>query len=470
MAQTLNLLFQRYRLIALAVDGSVLLAGFFDWLDGGIGPKSLVQAPEEGRFITFLIMMIALICLELKAVGEDGFAISSKVELFPFLSRVFLFLGACSVTDLSYSKIIFLPILLYCYLAVSEYLSYVMAVSAVAILFGLSTTTLIPSMPPPPPPRGISSEVSQSSTPISTSRSAPPLPDGRTWIRRAQGGNLLDKSMGSLITLFFTLLLARAMLQSLKSQQKLTGLLASLEASHLQLKQYSSQVAELAATEERNRLARDIHDSLGHHLAAINIQLEKANAYREIDPNRSHNALIQAKSTVQDALKDVRESVGSLRENGAEFSFKTSLHELVRRMSHSELELLVEQNGDSSRYSKLQLMTLYRVVQEGLTNVHRHANASQVKIVLQFGDQQATLDIIDNGIGFDTTGWDDSRYKTRIHGLQGLQERLSLLGGTLRIQSKPQETILMSCIPKSHTQHRLNPGKWYDDQDTNSAS
>ena len=235
---------------------------------------------------------------------------------------------------------------------------------------------------------------------------------------------------------------ARALSQATQAQQKLSGLLSSLEASHVQLKQYSNQVADLAATEERNRLARDIHDSLGHHLAAINIQLEKANAYKQRDPNRAYEAVNHAQRTVQDALKAVRESVASLRQERGSFSFKESLKELITRMNHSELCITLEQTGDCSHYSRLKLMTLYRVVQEGLTNVHQLAHASQVNIVISFGPQAAHLKLTDNGTGFDTTAWKTKTQQPIAQGLTGLQERVSLVGGTLSVESHTQGTAV----------------------------
>ena len=436
MAQALNLLYQRYRLIALAVYTAVLLAGIVDWIYGGIGPRSIVDAPENHRFLLFVITVLALIGLELWAVGKANFAISNPVELTPFFVRVFLFISACLVTDLSYSQILFLPLLLYSHLAVNKRLSYFMAILGVATLLGLKLSDF--SDMGGPPPRLING-IPNVDTPNGIPQNGP-----------LRGGRLIDESMGSLITLVFTLLLARAMSQAIQAQQTLTGLLASLEASHTQLKHYATRVADLAATEERNRLAPDIHDSLGHHLAAINIQLEKANAYRERDPSRAYEAINHAQRTVQAALKDVRESVGSLRQDSEPFLFQESLNDLLRRMHHSDLELTLIQTGDSSRYSRLKLMILYRVIQEGLTNVHKHARASQVTIALDFGAQQATLELTDNESGFDAAAWKSRQNEQTNHGLIGLRERLSLVGGTLDIQSRPQETKLTIRIPQAH--------------------
>ena len=442
MAQVSNLLYQRYRLIAMAVYIAVLVTGVADWAYSGIGPHSIVTLSNNYRFLCFVTAVGSLIALELGAVSKPNFSRANKARPIPLLIRIVLFFGACLVADLAYAQLLFLPILLYTYLAVSKRFSYFLAVLGVVVLMGLelSYPHSIGSGPPPPPPIIGPRDIPNGITP-----NGPPRDGGPSL------GGLIDKSMGSLIVLFVTLLLARAMSQAIQAQQKLTGLLASLETSNQKLREYSARVADLATTEERNRLARDIHDSLGHHLAAINIQLEKANAYRERDPDRAYEAVSHAQRTVQDALKDVRESVSSLRQDGESFLFEKSLDDLLRRMHHSELELTLKQTGESSRYSKLKLMTLYRVIQEGLTNVHKHSKASQVTILLNFDSQQASLILRDNGIGFDVAAWKLRENDPTTQGLIGLQERLSLVGGTLDITSHHQQTTLIIHIPQSHS-------------------
>lgn len=435
----MDFLYQRYRLIALAVNTAVLLAGLLDWMYSGLDRRTLISAPDPVRVLVFVVTIVGLILLDLGAVGKSSFQESANVQLLPFLARLFLFLSACLVTDLSYSRILFLPILLYSYLAVNRYLSYALAILGVLILLALGLFDFrgmgIPPPPPPPPP----------------AFNAPPY-DSTAGRFASRSGRLLDESMGSLITLFFTLLLAGAMSRAIQAQQKLTKLLHSLEASHTQLKQYSMRVADLAATEERNRLARDIHDSLGHHLAAINIQLEKANAYKDRDLKRAYEAVSYAQCTVQDALKDVRESVNSLRQDSEPFLFNKALNDLIKRMQHSKLKINLHCVGNSSRYSRLKLMTLYRAVQEGLTNVHKHANASQVAIDINFEYQQATLVLSDNGSGFNVNTWEMKGNEQTAAGLLGLQERLTLVGGTLDISSRAQGTTLAIHIPHADSQ------------------
>ena len=133
----MDLLYQRYRLIALAVNAAVLLAGVLDWLYSGLGRKTLIDASEPVRLLVFVAAVVGLIVLDLCAVGKSSFEKSANVQRAPFMARLLLFIGACSVTDLSYSKILFLPVLLYSYLAVNQYLSYVLAVLGVSILLAI---------------------------------------------------------------------------------------------------------------------------------------------------------------------------------------------------------------------------------------------------------------------------------------------------------------------------------------------
>ncbi len=208
-----------------------------------------------------------------------------------------------------------------------------------------------------------------------------------------------------------------------------------------------SLYAELATTRERNRLARDIHDTLGHFLTVINVQLEKALAYRDTKPQEADQAISNAKRLASEALRDVRRSVGALRTTEALPDFTLSLKELVERVQSETCTVELHTEGDEESFSKQELQALYRAVQEGLTNTQRHACASHVWIDLRFKEHAAVLVQRDNGRGFDVTSWQrggperDSGY-----GLQGVQERLELVGGSLQVESEPgQGTTLRAC-------------------------
>jgi signal transduction histidine kinase len=503
---TFNAVYKRYRFITLAVYAAVLVASVLDVAYDGIGTRSIVRAPEDVRFTVFWGALLLLIGLELFGVGHSSFKHATEAHktnawVVPFGLRLCLFVSILLVSDLEYTRTLFLILVLYSYLGVSRWLSYALAAAGVVALLGLSVFNPVvmgitpppqpnqvqPSQPPPNQVQPGQSQTGQSQTgQLQTGQ--PPLSQPRptqpqftqpqfTQPQRAQQderqgqpspqpqllsqprrlprpapppinvGGLIDASIGSVIALFFTLLLARTMAQALQDQQTLKSLNDSLETSHTQLTHYANRVAELAAAEERNRLARDIHDSLGHHLAAINIQLAKAHAYRTRDSERADEAVRHAQHSVQDALKDVRESVSSLREMNDVFSLKTSLEALVTRMTHSELEIHLTQTGQSDAYNRLALMTLYRVVQEALTNVHKHARANLVTIQLEFSEACAHLILTDDGQGFDVAAWETSNAPS--YGLRGLQERLSLVGGKLRVCSQPQHTCLEVTLPNS---------------------
>lgn len=253
------------------------------------------------------------------------------------------------------------------------------------------------------------------------------------------------------VGLMLVITMARVVLKEKASRTRAEELFAELEVSHRQLKEYAGQVAELATTKERNRLARDIHDTLGHFLTIINVQLEKALAYRDKKPQEADQAISNAKRLASEALRDVRRSVGALRANEELPEFTLSLNELVERVQSEICTIELHIEGDENRFSKQDLQAFYRAVQEGLTNIQKHARASHVEIGLRFEEQAATLVLRDNGRGFDVTNWQQGEPgRNSGYGLQGVQERLELVGGSLQVESAPgQGTTLRVTIPRN---------------------
>ncbi|MCX6030446.1 MAG: sensor histidine kinase [Chloroflexi bacterium] len=256
------------------------------------------------------------------------------------------------------------------------------------------------------------------------------------------------------LLLIFMQVIARHIDRDQRSRQRMQQLLDELEASHLQLQGYADRVAELAAAAERNRLARDIHDSLGHYLTAISIQLEKAQVYRARSPEQADQAIRDARQTARAALQDVRQSVSALRASDDKFSLKKSLADLAGRMDRDTLEIEYRLEGDETDYAGPVLTTLYRVAQEGLTNVQKHARASHVTLDVRLGDTEAWLTLRDDGAGFDTNTLTDlASSPEHSFGIQGLQERLELVRGQMRITSDPSRgTELIVTVPKHPAQ------------------
>ncbi|MDP9793288.1 signal transduction histidine kinase [Catenuloplanes nepalensis] len=194
-----------------------------------------------------------------------------------------------------------------------------------------------------------------------------------------------------------------------------------------ELRTAQRQVAQLSAAAERHRLARDIHDSVGHHLTAVSVQLAKAEAFRSRDPAVADRAVLDARAAATRALQEVRTSVSALRT--ASFSLADAVEELAGGLDDAGFEVTVTRTGGESGHARHGLEALYRVTQEALTNAHRHAGADRVTVALCF-DDAATVEITDNGRGFTVDDADGG-------GLRGMRERLAALGGTLHIDSGP---------------------------------
>jgi signal transduction histidine kinase len=210
--------------------------------------------------------------------------------------------------------------------------------------------------------------------------------------------------------------------------------------SRLQAEVLTQEVEQLAATLERNRIARDIHDSLGHTLTTLDIQLEVAQKLREHDPNQALQALDTAKLLASECLQDVRRALTTLHRSP--FDLQQALYALVEQVKQHQLfQVYME-----IQLPPLPLQTshqLYCIVQEGLTNIQKHADATCVKLRSYVSEHEVIIELIDDGKGFNP----DLSHEG--FGLRGMQERVQLLGGQLLIKTAPgQGTSIHVAIPR----------------------
>jgi signal transduction histidine kinase len=211
-----------------------------------------------------------------------------------------------------------------------------------------------------------------------------------------------------------------------EARERSESLLVELTEAHRQLQDYAEQASQLATTRERNRLAREIHDSLGHYLTIINVQLETAQALRARDADRADRAVGEAKRLASEALADVRRSVAALRPTALE---NASVREAIEQQvadfrEHSGLAVDLAIEGDEVRCSQAVELALYRAAQEGLTNVQRHAQAHVALVMLRRENGSVELAVEDDGVG--PRGGGEGGF-----GILGLRERVELLGGQL---------------------------------------
>jgi signal transduction histidine kinase len=220
------------------------------------------------------------------------------------------------------------------------------------------------------------------------------------------------------------------------SEQRLRAegerLARELEEANRQLREYAVQAEELAVVQERNRLAREIHDSLGHFLTTINMQIKAAQAVVG-EPDRAADALGKAQALAENALADVRRSVAALRESPVgERPLPQALEALVAESQAAGIDTRLVIEGAPRRLPPPAELALYRLAQEGLTNVRKHAQARSAALRLVYGPEgRVTLCVQDDGQG--------AANLEGGYGLLGLSERAQLLGGMLRTHSTSGE-------------------------------
>jgi len=228
------------------------------------------------------------------------------------------------------------------------------------------------------------------------------------------------------------------------ARQQAQALAAKLETANRQLAEYAVQVEELTLAAERQRMARELHDTLSQGVAGLVLQLEAVKAHLEVGRGERAVAIIdQSLARARSALADSRAAIDDLR------AFPASLPEAMR----AKIERFIQATGLPCELRLVLGNTmpppqtsdhLLSVLNEALANVTRHAQASQVRVRLEAKNNHLELEICDDGRGFDpeiVTG-------VGHYGLLGMRERARLIGGTLEIDSRTgQGTCIRLVIP-----------------------
>lgn len=205
-----------------------------------------------------------------------------------------------------------------------------------------------------------------------------------------------------------------------------------LESAHAELKDYAGKVRELSVSEERARMAREMHDSVGHYLTVVNVQLEAATKFMDRNPERARDEVVKAKSLASEALSDVRRSVRALKPLAVEErSVADALSALARDFGSTGPAVYFEVEGEERDLSAEVRLTLYRSLQESLTNALKHSGARRISALLTFTEEGSRLTVTDDGVGVpeDATG--------RGFGLSALEVRVRTLGGSLKAGNAP---------------------------------
>ena len=226
------------------------------------------------------------------------------------------------------------------------------------------------------------------------------------------------------------------------------ALVTELEAAQRQLRAYAAESEELAISRERNRMAREIHDTLGHYLTILAVQLETALKLEEHHDPRLHEELVEARRAAAECLAEVRRSVSALRPTDlARLTLTEALARLVREFESvlPETEIILDAEDDIDRLAPEVRVTLYRCVQEALTNIRKHTQATKVLVRLRVDGEvdsnadgtpdsgQVELTVLDNG----PHPAGGAKETPSGFGLQGIRERIALVGGSVMAGPEP---------------------------------
>jgi signal transduction histidine kinase len=218
-----------------------------------------------------------------------------------------------------------------------------------------------------------------------------------------------------------------------KARSEVQRLVSELTDANQRLREYVTQVEELAITKERNRLAREIHDGLGHYLTTIHMQIQASRAILPTEPKRVDLMLEKAQNLSQEALRDVRQSVASLRnEDGEALLLEEKIARLLQSAELNNTQTDFSTLGKVRKLSPQVELTIFRAVQEGINNTCKHAHASNLWVSLDYRNaKNIRLTIRDNGVGAQSIEGG--------FGLMGLQERVHLLGGSMSIKTEIEQ-------------------------------
>ncbi len=225
-------------------------------------------------------------------------------------------------------------------------------------------------------------------------------------------------------------------------------LIAELEAARRELECNRDQAVELARLRERERIARDMHDYLGHTLSALSVQLEAAQRLYRVDPQRADAQIETMKIQVRESMAALRRTIAGLRAPGlGDRPLQQALMEhCVAVSQRSGINVICRVDPALDRLPLVLAETLWMVAQEALTNVERHAHATHVEVVATVSPQDVRLCIQDDGAGLPADAFDRPGH----YGLRGMRERVEGVGGVLSATSNGQHlwgTTIEAVLP-----------------------
>lgn len=207
-----------------------------------------------------------------------------------------------------------------------------------------------------------------------------------------------------------------------------------------QLVHYAASLEELTISRERNRLARELHDTLAHSLSAVTVQLGAVETLWKTSPDAAKALLTQADSSARDGLQEARRALQALRASPLEDLGLVLALEALAEEAATRAGAILHLDVPEEKLTLLEPhieQSIYRVAQEALENCVRHAQAGAISVTLTHRETAIQLIVRDDGQGFDATGGEKRPTGQDRYGVAGMAERAEMIDGTLTVESRP---------------------------------
>lgn len=208
-----------------------------------------------------------------------------------------------------------------------------------------------------------------------------------------------------------------------KEEKERTDILyRELLDAHRQLKQYTDELNRLTVVEERNRIARDLHDTLGHNMTALIMQLQMAEHLMKEDASKAEGLLQSSTRTAKESLEGIRAVVETLRGPESALAPADAIKRLVGDFSvKTGIDIRLDIEGDAGVKASAANTALYHIIQEAITNAARHGKATRIAVGLAYSPDSVSFTVEDNGTGPESI--------KEGYGLKGIKERVEAFGG-----------------------------------------
>ncbi|MGN0983252.1 MAG: sensor histidine kinase [Gemmiger sp.] len=244
----------------------------------------------------------------------------------------------------------------------------------------------------------------------------------------------VESLMLSYHTLLFITFMVLLFTQQMAEKDRIQQLNDQLHESNRKLQEYALKTERMTELRERNRLAREIHDTLGHTLTGIIMTTDAGLVLLDAAPQDAKKQFRLANEVARDGLNDVRRSIQALRPDALEQKdFAQALAAMIEKFRRTtSAQVVVSQQAGPLCFAADEEDTVYRVVQESLTNAVRHGKASRIDLRFSRSGDVLTIDVRDNGIGLQPDAEEG-------FGLRHMRERIDLLHGILQFGNRPAE-------------------------------